>query len=151
MNNASLALWLNVGTNAFANGPFDSSPFFVPLETVQASEYVIDIYFVTPTPTLSSPWIYNDPNAYLTAATLAIGNQFSYDLYASTNSYTRLIDNYGPKARFTLSVTGSNLTNDLSEQGSVIAVLQAGWTTTGPASSPFAQLQAVINKMLPTS
>lgn len=151
MTPASISLWLNVSTNSFGNGPFDATPFFAPLQLVQGSQYVVDVYYVTPTGNASSPWSYNDPSAYLTAAGLAVGNRADYTLYNSTATFTRLVDQYGPKARFILYVTATQLNLDLAEQASVPAILQATWSISSPVAATTALLSAVIVKILGAS
>lgn len=151
MTPASLSLWLNVSTNSFGNGPFDPTAYFAPLQLIQGGQYVIDIYYVAPTGNASAPWSYYDPMTYLSAAGLAIGNRADFTLYNSTGTFTRLVDQYGAKARFILNVTATQLSLDLADQASLSSVLQATWSTVTPAASPTALLSAIISKILGAS
>jgi hypothetical protein len=142
---ASFSLWLNASTSSFAAGPFDTTPFFAPLGAVQNSQLIVDVYYVTPTGSPASPWTYIDPATFLQAA-ISFGNRFSYALYASTTSFTRLVDSYGPKARFVITLVSSQLNTDLTSLASVVAIFQATWQTA--SSSPTAQVAAQIAKVL---
>lgn len=145
MQPANLSLWLNISTLGFASGPFDASPFFAPLNTVQNAQLTVDVYYVSPTGNAASPWTYLDPSTFL-QATISFGDRFNYTLYASTNSFVRYIDQYGPKARFSISLVSNQLNNALSALASVVAIFQATWQTN--ISNPVAQLSAQIAKMI---
>lgn len=145
MTPANLSLWVNASTLSFASGGFDSSPFFAPLNVVQNSQLVIDIYYVIPTGNAASPWIYIDPSTFLQAS-LSFGNRFNFTLYANTTSFVRYIDQYGPKARFSISLVSNQLNNDLTNLASIVAIFQATWQTN--ISFPVAQLSSQIAKVI---
>lgn len=145
MTPANLSFWINASTLSFAAGAFDTSPFFAPLNVVQNGQLVVDVYYVNPTGNSASPWTYLDPSLFL-QATISFGNRFNYTLYAESSSFVRYVDQYGPKARFSISLVSSQLNNDLSSLASVVAIFQATWQTN--TSSPIAQLSSQIAKMV---
>lgn len=145
---ANLSLWINASTLSFASGPFDASIFFAPLNAIQNAQLIVDCYYVTPTGNAASPWTYIDPITFLQAS-IAFGNRFNYTLYASSVSFVRYVDQYGPKARFSINLVSSQLNSDLTSLASVVAIFQATWQTS--IASPIAQVSAQIAKMIGSS
>jgi hypothetical protein len=143
-----LTLYFNLSTQQFAQGANSASPYFPPLNVFQTGQYSVAIYLVEPNGGVLEPWSYINPSSLsITAAQLAFGNRFNYDLYAIATTYAIEEDDNGNYyLKFSISLDSIALSSALEGLNSLSANFQFQLTTS--SNQLIGQIVALIRRVI---